>query len=261
MGVHWGTDPVHALQLEHRGAQPKLWSSHSKTRVTLVCEGLVQSERCICRADFPEDFSEDVRRILYGEYDNTVHEISVAVPSLRQERLRRVDALEAANPKLVDRVEEDGEDSALDAELPPPTVDPNGGLNGLRVPIELTLNGQNFTADGVEFVYYGELEISEAEATDEELRGKPLVAETEILCPVGSLPEDVLAREACVRFKVILPTCGTRRTQPRPICWSLRRQRRFTTAGRTRLCRLRCHRCRRRPTALATCARSCSSSR
>ena len=41
-------------------------------------------------------------------------------------------------------------------------MDPDGGLNGLPVPVELTLNGQNYTEDRVEFVYYGHLDLGEA---------------------------------------------------------------------------------------------------
>jgi len=47
-----------------------------------------------------------------------------------------------------------------------PTVDPDGGLGGLEVFVELSLNGQNFTEDRVSFTYHpglvpGEMQLLE----------------------------------------------------------------------------------------------------
>lgn len=74
------------------------------------------------------------------------------------------------------------------------------------MPVELTLNGQNYTDDCVEFVYYGNLEIGNVELPEGVSPEEALPVDTEIVCPIQNLPEQLETAEAVVQFKVVSPT-------------------------------------------------------
>jgi hypothetical protein len=174
------------------------------TTVTPVTQGLIKSSRNWCRAEFPPALN--VRQDLPGEYNHAAHEITFAMPSLKQQVAQRVEVMRAELPELIERVPEDEEDGAADKELPQPEVDPDGGLGGLRVPVELTLNLQNYTDDRVEFVYYGTLGLSEFEVQEGVDKEQPLPVDTEILLPIANLPEGMDVPTAVVTFKVLSPS-------------------------------------------------------
>jgi hypothetical protein len=188
------------------------------TRVQPVAEGLVRSRILRCRADYPEEITPELaggpRRDLPGTYDSTTHRIAITMPSLEEEVKQRVDLMTEALPPPVERFPEDEGDAAMEQELAPPAVDPDGGLNGLRVPVELTLNGQNYTDDCAEFVYYGHLEPGLAllstggGAIPDPVGEEPVPVGTELLFPVQNLPGQLDAQEAVVVFKVVSPTAA-----------------------------------------------------
>jgi hypothetical protein len=195
---------VYDLQIT--GLSPNCGPLDQTTRVKPVTRGLIKSKKHWCRADFPEDV--DARRDLPGKYDNTRHEIEITMPSLKEEVKKRVDLATAAlpEPEVPDpAVDEDGALDVGEKQLPPPAVDPDGGLNGLPVPVELTLNGQNYTEDRVEFVYYGHLDLGEVELELPEgvtaEAGLPI--DQEMLCPIQNLPEGLELDTAVVVFKVV----------------------------------------------------------
>merc|ERR1719311_1524368 len=128
------------------------------------------------------------------------------MPSLQQHVAQRVEAMRAELPELIERVEEDEEDGAADQELAQPEVDPDGGLGGLRVPVEVSLNLQNYTDDRVEFVYYGKLGLSEIEVGEGVDKEEALPVDTEILLPISSLPPGMDVPGAVVTFKVLSPS-------------------------------------------------------
>jgi hypothetical protein len=186
------------------GLSPNCGPLDDTTTVTPITQGLIKSSRNWCRAEFP-DFL-DVRHDLPGEYDHSAHEITIKMPSLKQHVVQRVEAMQAELPDLIERVPEDEEDGAADKELPQREVDPDGGLGGLRVPVELTLNLQNYTDDRVEFVYYGKLGLSEVEVAEGVDKEQPLPIDTEILLPIENLPPGMDVPGAVVTFKVLSPS-------------------------------------------------------
>jgi len=186
------------------GLSPNCGPLDDTTTVTPITQGLIKSSRTWLRAEF-RDFL-DVRGELPGKYDHSAHEVTFTMPSLEQQVAERVEAMQAELPALIERAPEDEEDGAADQEIPQPEVDPNGGLGGLRVPIELTLNLQNYTDDRVEFVYYGKLGLSEFEVAEGVNKEEALPVDTEILLPISSLPPGMDVPGAVVTFKVLSPS-------------------------------------------------------
>jgi hypothetical protein len=196
--------PFRLYDLKIVGLSPNCGPLDDTTTVTPITEGLIKSTRNWCRAEFP-DFL-DVRHDLPAEYNHTAHEITIAMPSLKQHVTQRVEAMRAALPPPIERMPEDEEDGAADKELPEMEVDPDGGLGGLRVPVEVTLNLQNYTDDRAEFIYYGKLGLSEVEVGEGVDKEQPLPVDTEILLPIANLPEGMDVPGAVVTFKVISPS-------------------------------------------------------
>jgi hypothetical protein len=196
--------PFQLYDLKIVGLSPNCGPLDDTTTVTPITEGLIKSTRNWCRAEFP-DFL-DVRHDLPAEYNHTAHEITIAMPSLKQHVTQRVEAMRAALPPPIERMPEDEEDGAADKELPEMEVDPDGGLGGLRVPVEVTLNLQNYTDDRAEFIYYGKLGLSEVEVGEGVDKEQPLPVDTEILLPIANLPEGMDVPGAVVTFKVISPS-------------------------------------------------------
>merc|ERR1719174_1385030 len=192
------------------GLSPNCGPLDDTTTVTPVTQGLIKSSRndrelyYWCRAEFPPLL--DVRHDLPGTYNHSAHEIKITMPSLKQHVEQRVEAMRADLPDLIERVPEDEEDGAADEELPQMVVDPDGGLGGLRVPVELTLNLQNYTDDRVEFVYYGKLGLSEVEVGEGVDKEQPLPVDTEILVPIENLPPGMDVPGAVMNFKFISPS-------------------------------------------------------
>merc|ERR1719487_350355 len=186
------------------GLSPNCGPLDDTTTVTPITQGLIKSSRNWCRAEFPEFLS--VRGELPGKYDHSAHEVTFTMPSLEQQVAERVEAMQAELPALIERAPEDEEDGAADQEIPQPEVDPNGGLGGLRVPIEVTLNLQNYTDDRVEFVYYGKLGLSEVEVGEGVDKDQPLPVDTEILVPIENLPQGMDVPGAVMNFKLLSPS-------------------------------------------------------
>jgi hypothetical protein len=202
------------------GLRPNCGPLDQQTKVTLVTEGLVKSSRQWCHAEFPDMFPDgtpiEVRRDLPGTYDHTKHEITVDMPELKQQVAQQVEKLRAAIPPNEPHEDIDEDDPGDEPGrrrsqmLEPEDCDPDAGLAGMRIPVELSLNGQNFTDDRTEFVYYGTLDLSPAEPAVDGSRpdvdsSAPWPINTEIFCPIAKLPEDLELDTALVRFMVLDP--------------------------------------------------------
>jgi len=145
------------------GLEPDLGPLLQPSQVRIMCKGLVHSEVHRVRLTFPESLGW-APRVVPGSLDHTTGEVSVSIPELSAEVRQRVDeeeAKRAADEQAAGEAPADGGDTAAEEageakELPP--VDPEGGLAGTEVVVELSLDGQNFTADGVAFAYHPRVE-------------------------------------------------------------------------------------------------------
>lgn len=159
--------PFNIYDLRVTGLEPCLGSLTESTEVRLKTTGCVQTEIQKIRIDFPKELGWP-SRILPGQFDHRTGEITFSMPELSAEVRRNIDKAVAESKAAAPAVEaEEGAATAEDGEAPAePTdaveetqaVDMNGGLAGLEVFVELSLNGQNFTEDRVHFTYHGAFE-------------------------------------------------------------------------------------------------------
>lgn len=136
------------------------------TQVKIRTEGFVRSRIYQARLDFPEyDWPS---RVLPVSYDYTTGEISFEMPDLsaevrqgQEEALAAHEAEKAAKAAAAEEHSAEGEApvepvaSGAEKEEEEMQPDPAGGLEGLQVFVELSLNGQHFTEDRIAFTYTG----------------------------------------------------------------------------------------------------------
>lgn len=154
--------PFAVFDLRVTGLEPSIGPLLEQTHVKVRATGVVETDILRVRVDFPTDLGWD-SRVLPASLDHTTGEISFMMPDLAVEVRRRADEAHATGlataalhaPAAAD----DGATGAV--ELPPP--EPDGGLHGVEVCVELSLNGQNFTEDRMYFTYYGPLEAEQVQ--------------------------------------------------------------------------------------------------
>jgi len=155
--------PFNVFDLRVKSLEPNIGPLTSNTSVTIKTSGLVQTEIQRVRIDFPRDLDYP-SRILPARYDNRTHEITFDMPDLSDEVRQHVE-------KLTEEAKASAEVAAELAQARAATglgepdeaaeeilVDPDGGLSGLEVFVELSINGQHFTEDGVRFTYHGSVQ-------------------------------------------------------------------------------------------------------
>lgn len=136
--------------------------------------------------------------MLPGDYDETTDEITVSMPSLVDVVRERVEELRAALPPPPPPPE----DAEEPPEEPVAAVDPDGGLNGLAVVVELTINGQQYTKDALEFVYYGHLEFKEPTGAEGEELAEAQAGGSSVLVPVANIPAAITDQSLFVKLTV-----------------------------------------------------------
>jgi len=112
--------PFDVFDLRVTGLEPNIGPLTEPTKLTIKTTGLVQSNIHVVRLDFPKQ-SQYQSRYLPADYDVNRHEITFDMPD------------------LVNEV----------------ALDPDSGLAGLEVFVELSLNRDNYTEDGIRFTYHG----------------------------------------------------------------------------------------------------------
>jgi hypothetical protein len=164
--------PFNVYDMRVTGLDPPLGSLTASTKVTIQTTGMVKTEIQQVRLDFPRDLdwpaeSHPAKDPIPAEYDNTTGEVWFMMPALtKQVRL----AVDEERDKLKSIPEQEGlpqetttnpddqVDAVTNAPLGEDAIDLDGGLAGLEVFVELSLNGQNFTEDRVHFTYHGAFE-------------------------------------------------------------------------------------------------------
>jgi hypothetical protein len=151
--------PLSVYDLNVTALEPNTGSLLEQTQVKVRCTGLVQSDVHWVQLDFPPELGWK-RRQLPASLDLTTGEVSFTMPDLAAEVRELADAaLEASRAELDVARRASGTSGAEDAAASAPAAaDPTGGLRGVEVSVELSLNGQNFTQDGVPFTFHGPLE-------------------------------------------------------------------------------------------------------
>eukprot|EP00929_Paragymnodinium_shiwhaense_P001429 TRINITY_DN101669_c0_g1_i1.p1 TRINITY_DN101669_c0_g1~~TRINITY_DN101669_c0_g1_i1.p1 ORF type:complete len:1071 (-),score=245.34 TRINITY_DN101669_c0_g1_i1:172-3384(-) len=152
------------------GLEPSCGPLAEGTQVTIKTTGLVRSEIQFVRLDFPAELGYPSRQ-LPATYDPTIGEITFSMPDLaaevRENMERGKEMTKAAAADSTGDDTPDGEQgteaSPTDAEAEALAVDTSGGLAGLQVFVELSLNGQNFTEDRVAFTYHGDISVEALE--------------------------------------------------------------------------------------------------
>ena len=124
------------------GLEPCLGPLTECTEVRIKTIGLVRTEIQKVRIDFPRHLNWPSRQ-MPGNYDHTSGEIVFSMPELSSEVRRGIDNASAQAKRFQSLT------------TPVAAIDVNGGLAGLEVFVELSLNGQNFTEDRVHFTYHG----------------------------------------------------------------------------------------------------------
>jgi len=150
--------PFNIYDLRVIGLEPCLGPLTESTEVRIKTTGLVKTSIQMVRIDFPKDLMWPSRQ-LPAHYDHTTGEIVFAMPELNAEVRRGIDKA-STEPKLM-QTADDGSpsgDETAGEPLEEASADVNGGLAGLEVFVELSLNGQNFTEDRVHFTYHGAFE-------------------------------------------------------------------------------------------------------
>jgi len=208
--------PFTPYDLKLMDLEPRCGPLKQETRVSPVTSGLVKTDQPWIQAAFPEDVfpldddpTKRDRRQLPGLYDETSDRIFFQMPSLLDVVRERVELATANLPEPLEQTPDDGEDpdgQGQKAELAPPPVDPDGGLNGLPVVIELSLNGQQYTKDALEFIYYGELNCGKPQGQDgqEFAEGEALAEDTALLCPM-TVPAGLTDQSAFIRLTLQFP--------------------------------------------------------
>jgi len=147
--------PFSVFDLRVSGLDPSIGPLLEQTRVAVKTTGLVETDIMRVRVDFPGNLGWP-SRILPASFDHTSGGVCFAIPDLVVEVRRRVDEAQAVLDTPGVAEDGAGDDSG---ETPEPVVlGPDGGLHGVEVCVELSLNGQNFTEDHICFTYYGPLE-------------------------------------------------------------------------------------------------------
>lgn len=151
--------PFQVFDLRVTGLQPNLGPLVQTSEVSIKTTGFVKSDILKVRLDFPKDL-QWASRTLPARYDHTTGEITFTMPELEAEVRQRILEAQAAAAELAEAAGDpegtDGDAASGEAQQPP---DPDGGLAGLEVFVELSLNGQNFTEDRIHFTYHGEIEL------------------------------------------------------------------------------------------------------
>mmetsp|Transcript_54456 Transcript_54456/g.137504 ORF Transcript_54456/g.137504 Transcript_54456/m.137504 type:complete len:1025 (+) Transcript_54456:128-3202(+) len=150
--------PFSVFDMRVIGLEPNLGPLQEATEVTIKTTGFVQTDIQRVRLDFPKDLRWP-SRLLPATFDHTTGEVSFMMPDLGAEVRQRVDEERAQHEALAAAVAaEDGtEPPAGESEAGGASVDLDGGLGGLEVFVELSLNGQNFTEDRIHFTYHSQL--------------------------------------------------------------------------------------------------------
>merc|ERR1719253_186465 len=157
--------PFNIFDLRVTGLEPCIGPLTECSEVRIKTTGLVKTEIQKVRLDFPKDLMRpphELSRVLPAHYDHTTGEVVFSTPDLSAEVRRGIDkaAAEAQSGQEPDD-SPSGDQAAeepAEGEEEAPLVDINGGLAGLEVFVELSLNGQNFTEDRVHFTYHGSFE-------------------------------------------------------------------------------------------------------
>jgi len=156
--------PFNIYDMRVTGLQPSLGSLTESTEVTIQTTGLVKTEIQEVRLDFPRDLEWPSQRIP-ASYDHTTGEVRFRMPELAREVRRAIDdergrmgPQNGAEDQDITANPDDLIGAVGEMPLGDEGVDVNGGLAGLEVFVELSLNGQNFTEDRVHFTYHGAFE-------------------------------------------------------------------------------------------------------
>jgi hypothetical protein len=159
--------PFNIFDLRVSGLEPCIGPLTECSEVRIKTTGLVKTEIQKVRIDFPKDLQWP-SRFLPAHYDFRTGEIMFSMPELSAEVRRGIDKavaetkmnqlseLDDASPSGGGSPTGDAGEGAEEEEEAP--IDLNGGLAGLEVFVELSLNGQNFTEDRVHFTYHGAFE-------------------------------------------------------------------------------------------------------
>eukprot|EP00442_Polarella_glacialis_P002021 CAMPEP_0115161464 /NCGR_PEP_ID=MMETSP0227-20121206/71352_1 /TAXON_ID=89957 /ORGANISM="Polarella glacialis, Strain CCMP 1383" /LENGTH=977 /DNA_ID=CAMNT_0002573429 /DNA_START=73 /DNA_END=3006 /DNA_ORIENTATION=- len=134
--------PFQIYDLRVTGLEPNLGSLVQTSQVRIKTMGQVSTDILKVRLDFPKDLWAS--RTLPAFIDHTTGEIFFTMPELEAEVRQRSEEVAA-----LAQASSDGDEAGAPAE------DPDGGLAGLEVFVELSLNGQNFTEDRIRFTYHG----------------------------------------------------------------------------------------------------------
>jgi len=154
--------PFAVYALKVIALEPNLGPLQEPTEVRIKCTGAVPSAVKRVRLDFREDLGWP-SRVVPAMLDHTTGEIYFSMPelsaearALADEERARIAAAQAEAP--APEQAGDGSGGASAEEAQEAAVDPEGGLGGMEVVVELSLNGQNFTEDAVRFAYHPQLE-------------------------------------------------------------------------------------------------------
>lgn len=158
--------PFNIFDLRVVGLEPCIGPLTECSEVRIKTTGLVKTEIQKVRMDFPKDLGWPPR-VLPAHYDHRTGEVAFSMPDLSAEVRRGIDKaaaeasltqapLEDGSPNGDGSPSGEGEEATEEGGQAP--IDINGGLAGLEVFVELSLNGQNFTEDRVHFTYHGGFE-------------------------------------------------------------------------------------------------------
>lgn len=157
------TLPFTVFDLRITGLEPNVGPLDASTVVKIKSEGFAKTNIQRVRLDFPKDLGWP-SRLLPASFNQNTGEVSFEVPDLVAEVRQRTDeerstkeSLTAVSAELETAADGDPADPVDDAEVAGVIVSPDGGLAGLEVFVELSLNGQNFTQDRMHFTYYGQV--------------------------------------------------------------------------------------------------------
>mmetsp|Transcript_53047 Transcript_53047/g.152889 ORF Transcript_53047/g.152889 Transcript_53047/m.152889 type:complete len:942 (+) Transcript_53047:178-3003(+) len=149
-----GPLPFAVYDLRVVALEPSLGPLQEATDVCIKCIGAVPSSVKRVRLDFPEALGWP-SRVVPAMLDHTTGDIFFSTPDLSAEARALADEERA---RVAAAAPPEGSEEAAEAAPAEAAVDPEGGLGGTQVVVELSLNGQNFTEDAVEFVYHSQLQ-------------------------------------------------------------------------------------------------------
>lgn len=140
--------PFSIFDLHVMGLEPNLGSLLEPTQVRIRAAGMVSTDIHRVRLDFPAELRM-ASRTLPATFDHALQDIVFTMPDLAAAARQRAE--EARQEASLDAVE---------GAEPHAGIDSAGGLEGIQVFVELSLNGQNFSEDRVAFTYFGQLRPS-----------------------------------------------------------------------------------------------------